>query len=98
MNWIPERTMETTSFLKKAVFWVVALHSLIEVYQCFRGTCCLYHQGNESSIIALMQEAASCSETLVNCYQTTQHNPEDSHLHKCHHENLKTHFILVKNT
>jgi hypothetical protein len=59
--------------VKMAVFWVVALSSLIEVYQCFRGTRLL---------IALMMEAASTSETLVNFCQTTQrYNPEDSHLH-----------------
>jgi outer membrane biogenesis lipoprotein LolB len=34
-----------------------------------------------ASIIALMMEGASTSETLVNFYQTTQHyKPEDSHL------------------
>jgi hypothetical protein len=34
-----------------------------------------------AAIIALMMEAASTSETLVNFYQTTRHNkPEDSHL------------------
>jgi hypothetical protein len=33
--------------------------------------------------IALMLEAASTSETLVNFYQTTRrYNPEDSHLHE----------------
>jgi hypothetical protein len=31
-------------------------------------------------IYALMMEAASTSETSVNFYQTTQHNPEESHL------------------
>jgi hypothetical protein len=32
-------------------------------------------------VIALMMEAASTSETLLNFYQTTWHNnPEDSHL------------------
>jgi hypothetical protein len=32
-------------------------------------------------IIALMMEAASTSETLVNFYQTTwRYNPKDSHL------------------
>jgi hypothetical protein len=29
-----------------AVFWVVAPCSLIEVYQHFRGSCCLHHQGD----------------------------------------------------
>jgi hypothetical protein len=39
----------------------------------------------------LMMEAASTSETSVNFYQTKRHyNPEDSHLHTCHHENLKS--------
>jgi hypothetical protein len=33
-------------------------------------------------LVALMMEAASTSETLVNFYQTTwRYNPEDSHLH-----------------
>jgi hypothetical protein len=30
--------------LKMSVFWAVALCSLVEVYQCFRGACCLHHQ------------------------------------------------------
>jgi hypothetical protein len=33
--------------LKIAVFWVVAPCSLVEVYQRFRGPCCLHHQGDE---------------------------------------------------
>jgi hypothetical protein len=41
------------------VFWDVALCSLMEVYQHFRG------------VIALMMEAASTFETSVNFYQTT---------------------------
>jgi hypothetical protein len=58
-----------------AVFWVVAPCSLIEVYQHFRGPCCLHHQA-----IAPMMEAARTSETFVNFYQTTRrYIPEDSH-------------------
>jgi hypothetical protein len=34
---------ETTTLLKMAVFWVVAPCSLVEVYWCFRGACCLYY-------------------------------------------------------
>jgi hypothetical protein len=55
-----------------AVFWVVVLCSLVEVYQHFRGP--------SASLIALMMEAARASKTLVNFYQTTwRYNPEDSH-------------------
>jgi hypothetical protein len=31
---------------KMAVLWVVAPCSLVEVYQRFRGSCCLHHQGD----------------------------------------------------
>jgi hypothetical protein len=31
---------------KMTVFWVVAPCSLVEVYQRFRGPCCLHHQGD----------------------------------------------------
>jgi hypothetical protein len=33
--------------MKLAVFCVVALCSLVEVYQRYRGPCCLYHQGDD---------------------------------------------------
>jgi hypothetical protein len=53
-----------------AVLWVVAPCSLVEVYQRFRGPCCLHHQGAEYDeydlLIALMMEAARTSETMVN--------------------------------
>jgi hypothetical protein len=72
-----------------AVFWVVAPYILVEVYQCFRGPCCLHH---------LMMEAIRTSETLVNCYQTTlRYNPEDSHLHTRHRENFKSYPSLALN-
>jgi hypothetical protein len=32
---------------KTAVFWVVAPCSLLEVYQRFKGPCCLHHQGDD---------------------------------------------------
>jgi hypothetical protein len=34
--------------MKMAVFWVVASCNLVEVYQRFRGTCCLRHQGDDN--------------------------------------------------
>jgi hypothetical protein len=39
---------ETEKCMKIAVFWVVAPCSLVEVYQRFRGPCCLHHQGASS--------------------------------------------------
>jgi hypothetical protein len=69
--------------LKTAVFWVVALCSLVEVYQRCRGAFCLHNQGDHST-----------SETSVNFYLTTWHNnPEDRHLHIRRRENLKSHLI-----
>jgi hypothetical protein len=35
----------TAASMKMAVFWVVAPCSLVDVYQRFRGPCCLHHQG-----------------------------------------------------
>jgi hypothetical protein len=32
---------------KMAVFWLVVSCSLVEVYQRFRGPCCIHHQGDE---------------------------------------------------
>jgi hypothetical protein len=47
------------------------------------------------ALIALVMEAASTAEMLVNFYQTTRrNNPEDSHLHTRRLENLKSHFVL----
>jgi hypothetical protein len=67
------------SGMKMTVFWVVVPCSLVEFYQRFRGACCLHHQGNDGG--ALLIEAATTSEMLVNLYQTTWLNiPEDSHL------------------
>jgi hypothetical protein len=52
----------------------------------------LYYNG----IITQMMKAARTSETLVNLYQTTwYYNPEDSHHHTCHHENLKSYIMSV---
>jgi hypothetical protein len=38
---------------KIVVFWVVAPCSLVEVYQCFRGPCCLHHQGDTGAIVCV---------------------------------------------
>jgi hypothetical protein len=74
-------------YSKMAVFWVVVLCSLVEVYRSFRGSCCLHH--------CAMMKAARISEMLVDFYQTTRrYNPEDSHLHTHHHGHLKCQIIF----
>jgi hypothetical protein len=40
-------SITNTLKIKIAVFWVVAPCSLVEIYQRFRGPCCLHHQGDE---------------------------------------------------
>jgi hypothetical protein len=81
--------------LKMAVFWVVAPCSLVEIYRRFRDACCLYNQGDQASIIALITEGASTSETSANFYQTTRrNNPKDSHLHTRRRENLKSRIFM----
>jgi hypothetical protein len=43
---------------KMAVFWVVEPFSLVEVYQRFRGPCCLHHQGDGATTqkVAIFQQ------------------------------------------
>jgi hypothetical protein len=78
------KSRRSTSFPEDAVFWVIAPCRLVEVYQRLRGAFCLHHQG----------EAASSYKTSINFYQTTRsNNPEDSHLHTRHRENLKSHWL-----
>jgi hypothetical protein len=52
-----------------AFFWDVAPRSMAEVYRRFRGVNCLHLQGYRPH------------GTSVNICQTTQHIPEDTHLH-----------------
>jgi hypothetical protein len=47
INVFEERVAAVAVSTKMAVFWVVAPCSLVEVYQRFRGPCCLHHQGDE---------------------------------------------------
>jgi hypothetical protein len=36
--------------MNTAVFWIVAPYSLVEVYRRFRVSCCLHHEGDETSV------------------------------------------------
>jgi hypothetical protein len=77
--------------MKIAVFWVVAPCSLVEVYQRFRGACCLHHHRRPV-------DEASTSETSVNYQITRRKDPENNHLHTCSRKNQKSHttvFIFI---
>jgi hypothetical protein len=66
-------------YSKFRVFWDVAPCSHVEVNRRFRGAYCLM---------------MSASETSVNFNVTTwRYNTEDSELHACHRENLKSHIM-----
>jgi hypothetical protein len=68
------------------IFWGVAPCSLVDVTDISELLT--------DSIMALMMEAVSTSETSVNFYQTTRSNiTEDTHLHTRRQENLKSHLI-----
>jgi hypothetical protein len=52
--------------MKIAVFWVVAPCSLVEVYQRFRGPCCLHHQGDELIAIFILTAVRTSNLTQEN--------------------------------
>jgi hypothetical protein len=79
--------------VKTTAFWDTASCNLEEVHRHFRGAYCLHHQGDQVSIIiALMMEAVSTSEMLVNFYETGWCNIPEGCLH-CHHE-AETHTYM----
>jgi hypothetical protein len=55
---------------KIAVFWVVAPCSLVEVYQRFRGPCCLHHQGPDDGGTALQPRRQSSRFTICSLGST----------------------------
>lgn len=72
--------------MKIAVFWDVAMCNVLEVYNRFRCTYCLHHQG------ALMLESVSTYETLVMLNETTRRTiTEDSRLQTRCRWKLKSH-------
>jgi hypothetical protein len=65
---------------KMAVFWVVAPCSLVEVYQRFRGTCCLHHPGTHLPIRRYNPEDSHlrthCRENLKSYYLGFDYRPK----------------------
>jgi hypothetical protein len=55
----------TAMSTKMAVLWIVAPCSLVEVYQRFRGPCCLHHQGDSPCVSTVkLFEAISDSKSF----------------------------------
>jgi hypothetical protein len=76
------------------VFWDVVPCGHVEVARRFRDMYCLHHQGEESPI-ALMMEEACTSETSVNFNVITRcYIPEDPKIHTPCRGNLKYQFIM----
>jgi hypothetical protein len=50
---------------KMAVFWVVAPCSLVEVYQRFRGPCCLHHHRPDPCVGAFDRKLDSVAVKMV---------------------------------
>ena len=72
--------------MKNSIIWEIDPCSIVEVCQCFEGTCCLYlpafaHTHTHTHVE--VEEGADSSEMIKHFYQSTwHHNPEDSnHLH-----------------
>jgi hypothetical protein len=57
--------------VKMAVFWVVAPCSLVELYQRFRGPCCLHHQG-DACFVHVIRLAESESNKLFGSFSNSQ--------------------------
>jgi hypothetical protein len=64
--------------IRSLVFWDVALCSHVEVDRRFVSAYCLHHQGDEM---------------LANFVTTRRYIREDSKLHTCRRENMKSHFF-----
>jgi hypothetical protein len=80
--------------LKMTTFCDTAPCILVEVDLCFTGAYCLHHQDN--LFFSLMMEAVSTSEMSVCFKETTwRYIPKGCHFHTCHHENLKSQYILL---
>jgi hypothetical protein len=68
--------------MKIITFWDIALCSIVEVYQQFRGVYRLHH----------LHHHHHQDESSVYFNETTQrYIPKGSNLHTCHHQNLKPH-------
>jgi hypothetical protein len=63
---------------KMDVFWAVAPCSLIEVYQCFRGPCCLHHQGDEYCTAVQPRRKPSDGKLQNSCMKHGEHTSNNN--------------------
>jgi hypothetical protein len=54
--------------MKIAVFWVAAPCSLAEVYQRFRGPCCLHHQGDDYTVLQPRRQQSSLLKNILTVF------------------------------
>jgi hypothetical protein len=60
----------TAGTMNRTMFWVAALHSVIEVNRRFRGAYCLHHKGGKTSLSASTQNTAVSISFLQTQYRT----------------------------
>jgi hypothetical protein len=62
--------------MKITVLRVLLPCSLVEVYQGFRGTCCLHHQGDSLDGGATIQQRANCTLAAMRSSELTTNHPQ----------------------
>jgi hypothetical protein len=66
-----------------AVSWAAAQGSLVEVYRCFRGTCCFHHQGVQSSLLVTMTDNDNFNQEHISSgYSTCPFTQSEYHKDK----------------
>jgi hypothetical protein len=65
------------------IFWTVTSYTLLNMYQCFRAICCLYHQERQEKM-----KVAGSTKTSLSMYQSIRHHISESgifptHCHEC---------------
>lgn len=56
------------SMVEVTVFWDVIPHSVVDMYQCFKGTCCFHLQNRRWGQLVPLK----CQYCLPDCAVTTQ--------------------------
>jgi hypothetical protein len=79
--------------IEDGFFSFVALCVLVWVYERYRGLYCLHHQGDHRPDDGSSTNLWNVGKLIP---ATLHYNPEASHLHTHHHENIKSYYKFDK--